>query len=261
MVMDTGIDVQKINLIIYIRSRVPKYFVSSDAARLQFETRSTNALAYSLSDLGCADISMALKMAHDFLRANTSSENVVIAYGCKSSTKSRFRYPVTINGAAGMAILVSRTKKNGFVDFNFKINGRYWDLFHIDFRNKLYEDYEETCTDQRKYYFELALESRDHFKRLQEKLFARNSLSVGDINHYILQNISFRAYEYYETAFDISISPVCKQNLEKFGHLGSGDVMLNLLAGTEGKKFHTGEKILILNNSPAAAWSCILIEV
>ncbi len=261
LMTQTGVDPKRIDLIIYIRSRIPLYLVSSEATRLQYESGAKNALAYAVSDMGCADISMALKQASDYLIANNRSQNVIIAYGCKSTVRSRFRFPVTVNGDGGIAVLITRTNKNCLRDFTFRVNGKYWDLFKIDFRNKFIEDYAETCIDQRKYWFDLALESREIFMQLQQEIFLRNDISPSDVHHYIIQNISERAYEYYETAFDITISPVCRENLEKYGHLGSSDVMLNLYEGITSGKFKKNENVLILNNSPSAAWSCILIAI
>lgn len=250
-----------VDLIIYIRSRIPQYLVSSEATRLQYEIGCKNAITYALSDLGCADISMALKMAHDYLVANINAKHVVIAYGCKSTTQSRFRFPVTVNGDGGMATLVSRTSGCYFNDFNFRTNGKYWDLFKIDFRTKHINEYTETCIDERKYWFELALESREAFTSLQQAMFQKNNISPSDIQHYIIQNISLGAYEYYETAFDITISPVCKKNLKTYGHLGSFDIIINLHEGISTNTFKKDEKVLILNNSPSAVWSCILLTI
>jgi 3-oxoacyl-[acyl-carrier-protein] synthase-3 len=251
---------QDIDLLIFIQCRLPEYFMSSLGARLQHDIGASRAMILSLSDLGCTDMSMALKMAKDYLTANPSAEKVLISYGNKPYSPSRYRFPVTIYGDGGIAVLVTRTGKNKIIDVDIKTAGKYWDLFKVDFLDRTFKDYKEECTSLRKYGFELAIESKIRFLEMNTGLLQRNGLSRGDIQHYIMQNISVRAYEFYETAFDVKLSPVCRFNLRKYGHLGPADIMLNYQAGLNKGLINTGDRVLIMNNSPVASWSAILIE-
>ena len=250
-----------IDFIIYIQNRLPEHLMSSNAARLQFEIGAVKANALSISDLGCTDMSMAIKLARDFLVSNTQAENVLICYGNKPYAPSRFRFPVTINGDGGIALLIARTNNNRIVDVQIKTKGNYWDLFKVDYQNKCFADYREECTSYRKYGFELAIESKLRLGELNEYVFKLNGIGKNDIQHYLLQNLSNRSYEFYESSFDIKFSKICQHNLNRYGHLGPADVMLNYLTGLETGSFQKNEKVLIMNNSPVASWSNILIEV
>jgi 3-oxoacyl-[acyl-carrier-protein] synthase III len=258
---NTGIAGTEIDLIIYIQSRLPQYLMSSSAARLQFETGAVNAVAFGLSDLGCTDMTMAIKLGRDFLMANKQAETVLISYGNSAYTPSRFRFPVTINGDGGVALLLTRTSDNEVVDINMKVQGNYWDLFQVDFHEKKFTEYQEYCTSLRKYGFELAIESKIQLLKLKQQILMQNGLDKKDVQHFILQNLSLRSYEFYETSFDIKLSEVCRYNLKKYGHLGPADVMLNYQAGLERGLFKKGELVLIMNNSPVASWSNILVKV
>lgn len=250
-----------LDLIILIQSRLPDNFMSSSSARLQNELQATKAMVLSISDLGCTDMSMALKLAKDFLSSNKQAENVLICYGNTPYSSSRYRFPVTIYGDGGIAVLVGRTERNRIVDVDIRTDGKYWDLFKVEYRNKQFADYREECTSLRKYGFELAIESKIRFKGINNDILERNGLGREDIRHYILQNISMRAYEFYETAFEVKLSPVCRHNLRKYGHLGPADIMLNYQSGIEKGLFQQGDKVLIMNNSPVASWSAVVIEV
>jgi 3-oxoacyl-[acyl-carrier-protein] synthase III len=258
---ETGTDPDKIDVIIYIKSRTPEYLISSEATRLKHAVKAGKAITFALTDLGCADISMALKMAKDFLVANRRYANVLIAYGNKQFMNTRFRYPVNILGDGGVAVLIGRTESNKIVDIQLDANGHYWDLFKLDYRDKTFENYREVCSDVRKYGFELAIESKNRFEELNRIVLTNAGLQKEQVNHFLLQNISARAYEYYESAFDIRISPVCRMNLTQYGHLGSVDIMLNYHTGITSGVFEKGSKVLIMNNSPVAAWSSMLVEV
>jgi 3-oxoacyl-[acyl-carrier-protein] synthase-3 len=250
-----------IDLVIYIQSRLPQYLMSSGAARLQYEIGATNANALAISDLGCTDMTMAIKLACDFLVANKQAEIVMICYGNRPYTPSRFRFPVTINGDGGIALVIGRTENNQVLDIGIKTEGNYWDLFKVDYKDKKYDDYQEECTSYRKYGFNLAIESKLKLLALNQSILSKNGLALKDIQHYLLQNLSLRSYQFYEDSFDISLSKVCQYNLSKYGHLGPADVMLNYLTGLQKGVFKKGDKVLIMNNSPVASWSNILIQV
>ncbi|HVI45632.1 MAG TPA: hypothetical protein VM802_12215 [Chitinophaga sp.] len=261
LLQETGTDPSSIDLIIYLQSRTPEQFISSESTRLQYDIKANNALSFAIANLGCADSSMALKLAKDFLVANRRANQVLICYGNKLLSKYRFRNPVTIMGDGGVAALITRTAEHKITDVSIQTNGRYWDLFKLEYQNKSLDQYKEECSDVRRYGFELAIESKNRFREINDALLTRNSIAKENIGHFLLQNISARAYEYYESAFDIRISPICSLNLGQYGHLGAGDIFLNYQTGVESGIFQKGEKVLIMNNSPVAAWSSVLIEV
>jgi 3-oxoacyl-[acyl-carrier-protein] synthase III len=261
LLADNNLEGNKIDLLVMIQSRLPEFFMSSAAAHLQSELKATNALVLSIADLGCTDMSMALKLAKDFLIANPKAEHVLICYGNTPYSASRYRFPVTIYGDGGVAVLIGRTDHNRIIDVDIRTDGKYWDLFKVEYRDKKFTDFREECTNMRRYGFELAIESKIRFAGINNDIITRNGLNREDINHYILQNISMRAYEFYETAFGVSLSPVCRFNLKKYGHLGPADIMLNYKTGLDKGIFSRGEKVLIMNNSPVASWSAVIIEV
>ncbi|MFT7032009.1 MAG: 3-oxoacyl-[acyl-carrier-protein] synthase-3 [Cyclobacteriaceae bacterium] len=260
LLLENQIDSKSIDLIIYIQERLPEYFISSSAARLQFDLNAVNAVSFSIGDLGCTDMTMAIKLAKDQLVLNPAMKNVLICYGHKQYAASRFRYPVTINGDGGIAILVGRTNDNCIVDLEIKMNGKFWDLFQVDYFDKSFEDYVESCTNHRSYGFELPIITKMNLVDINVAVLKRNNLTFEDVDHFFLQNLSKRAYNYTESSLDIKLSDSCEENLRQYGHLGPLDVILNYKTAIESGKIKKGEKALIMNNSPVAAWSSILIQ-
>ena len=260
-IMETeGIEANQIDIIIYIKSRVPDFLISSEATRLKHDLKAEQALTFSISDLGCVDSTMAIKLAKELLMANSDANTVLIAYGSKQFTPSRFRFPVTITGDGGVACLIGRTEQYQILDVQIDSNGHYWDLFKLEYKDRTYDQYKESCSDRRKYGFELALESRNRFSDLNEKILSKNGLTPSDIDHYLMQNIAVRAFDYYQDAFDIKLSPFCRMNLSQYGHLGAADILLNFQTLQKAKMLKPNSNVLIMNNSPVAAWSSILIK-
>lgn len=258
---EQGMSGDEIDIIIFIKSRITDHFISSEATRLKHELKAENAFTFTVSDLGCTDSTLAIKLANDMLIANRSANNVLLVYGSKKFTPERFRYPVTITGDCGIACLISRTEDNQIIDVKIDTNGKYWDLFKIEYKDRAFEQYKEECSDVRKYGFELAIESKNRFAELNEKILAENDLSMTDISHFMMQNISLRAFDYYEQAFGFKLSPFCRMNLAEYGHNGPADILLNYHEALKSGMLQKDSKVLIMNNSPVAAWSSILIQV
>ena len=262
LLTDAGIEASALSLVIFIKGRVPDQLVASEATRLQHDLSAKRAQVMAVSDLGCADSTVALKLAWDHLLANRASRHVLICYGHRNPEGCRFREPVTVQGDGGFACLVSKSADGcRLLDQQFESNGAFWDLFKIDYEGKSRDELRETCRSHRAYGFELAVESQSRFDRINREVLGRQGLAYSDIKHVILQNISSRAYLVYADLVEGVISPVCAQNLDRYGHLGCADVFLNLQLGLETGVFAAGDHVLIMNNSPAAAWTTFLVRV
>lgn len=259
---DAGIAASDLALLIFIKGRVPDQLVASEATRLQHDLGASAAQVMAVSDLGCADSTVALKLAWDHLLANRGSRHVLICYGHRNPEGCRFREPVTVQGDGGFACVVS--KGGGgcrLLDYAAESNGAFWDLFKIDYEGKLRSELREECRSLRAYGFQLAVESQSRFDKLNRALLARHGLAYPGIQHVLLQNISTRAYLVYADLVEGEISPVCGQNLTRHGHLGCADVFLNLQLGLESGVIRGGDRVLVMNNSPAAVWTTVLLQV
>lgn len=60
---------------------------------------------------------------------------------------------------------------------------------------------------------------------------------------------------------DLTIHPICATHLARYGHLGAMDVVLNLDRLVASGELRPGDRVLVLNNSPVAAWAVSLWEI
>ncbi|MEI5102641.1 3-oxoacyl-[acyl-carrier-protein] synthase III C-terminal domain-containing protein [Streptomyces sp. PmtG] len=244
-----------------VGGRFPELLMASEATRVQRDIGLDGAMALGVSELGCVSVSAALMTARGLLAADPALSGVLIAHGSRPPGPRRFRRPVTVNGDGAMALYLSREGPLRILDLALETNGNYWDLFQVDYLGRPYDSWREVCTDIRRYSFSLAVESKRRFARLNDTLLARQGKTLEDVDHFVMQNISSGAFDFYEDAFDISIAETCRRNLREFGHLGSTDIVLNLRTGLEEKEFLPGDLVLVMNNSPVAAWSSMLVEI
>lgn len=256
-----GIAPGDVDALVTVQGRVPELLMASEATRIQAAIGATKATTFSVADLGCVSINSAFLVARALLDSNPSWSNVLLAHGSKPPSPRRFRYPVTVNGDGGVAVVIARDAAPRILDVTIETNGEYWDLYRVDFKDKPHRDWVEECKSLKTYSFKLAIESRNRFAALNEAVLARAGKTLADVDHFVMQNLSAGAFRFYEEFFGIEFAKACKVNLARYGHLGSMDVPLNLNTGMETGEFAAGDIVLVMNNSPVAAWSTMLVEV
>lgn len=256
-----GVAAADVDALVTVQGRVPELLMASEATRVQAEVGAVRATTFSVADLGCVSISSAFLVARALLDSNPSWRSVLIAHGSKPPAPRRFRHPVTVNGDGGVAVVMTRDATPRILDVAIETNGEYWDLYRVDFKDKPTRDWVEECKSLKTYSFKLAIESRNRFKALNESVLARAGRTLADVGHFVMQNLSAGAFRFYEEFFGIEFAKACKTNLARYGHLGSMDVPLNLHTGIETGEMGPGDLVLVMNNSPVAAWSTMLVEV
>lgn len=256
-----GLVADDLDAIVSVQPRVPEYLMVSDATRLQDDIGAARALTFGVGDLGCVSINAALILAGALLRANPAWRHVLVAHGSTPPGPRRYRHPVTISGDGAVAAVLASQGGSRILDEALETNGAYWDLYRIDFKDRPTAEWVEACASMKRYSFELAIESRNRFRALNDAVLARQQLTYGDVDHFVMQNVSEGAFSFYEEFLGIAFARACRDNLREHGHLGSADILLNLQRGIDSGEFRQGHRVLVMNNSPVAAWSTLLVEV
>lgn len=253
----TGLPADGLDALIHIPSRVPHKLMTSEVTRMQAALGAERAACLSVGDLGCASSSAAVLTAWSLLRAHQGWSNILITHGSVAPTPQRYRAPVTVSGDAGLAILLNRSPRYVVSDVRLRSDGRYWDLFAIDHLGGPWSSWAEQCKSEHEYSFTLAVRSGKLLQELAAHTLADLGASLTDVRHVIMQNLSIGAFHFYEQALGRPVSPVCSLNLRRYGHLGAADVFVNL-ASLNGQTSRD-DLVLILNNSPSAAWSVTVL--
>ncbi|WP_051846413.1 3-oxoacyl-[acyl-carrier-protein] synthase III C-terminal domain-containing protein [Streptomyces sp. NRRL F-5053] len=257
-----GIGADALDALVMVESRAPETLLSSEVTRLQDTLGASRATSFTVGGLGCVSVTPALLAARGLLAADPDVRYVLAVHGSKPAAATRYRHPVTVNGDGGQALLLDRGPgRVRVLDLLQRTDGRYWDLFHVPYRDLPTEQWREECTDAGTYSFRLALETRSRFAALLEELLGRNGLGRADISGYVSHNLSAGSFTFTEESLDIALHPVCRENLRRYGHLGPNDVFLNLYTALERGEFAPGDRVVLLNASPVAAWSLVLVEV
>jgi 3-oxoacyl-[acyl-carrier-protein] synthase-3 len=256
-----GLAGARVGALVVVEPRVPEAFLTSTATRLQAALGADAAVTFSVGGLGCVSITPALLVARGLLAADEELDSVLVVHGSKPATPRRYRHPVTVSGDGGVAALVARRGPVRVLDLLQETSGDYWDLFSVRYRDRPWADWHEECRDIAMYSFRLAVETGRRLAALRDRILARNGLAPADIDCYISQNLSLGAFRFAEEALGMEIAAGCSENLRQYGHLGPADVLLNLYSETGSGRLGGGQRALLLNVSPVAAWSLLLVEV
>ncbi|CAA9287667.1 MAG: hypothetical protein AVDCRST_MAG41-4135 [uncultured Corynebacteriales bacterium] len=247
--------------LILIGPRAPEVLIGSDACQVQFESGLRDTFPFTLDGLGCAGSSAAWSLARDLIVADPSRESVLITYASRPTGADRIRYPVTVIGDGAFAMTLVRGGRPVLRAHRMAADGRFHGLFRVDYKNSPPEQWREECRDDDQYKFDLAMQSRSRLGRLVDEVLAAEGVTKADIATTLMQNVTASAYTFYQRSLGLRIHPVCAEHLAEFGHLGAMDVVLNLDRVLSAGELRRGDLMLVLSNSPVAAWTVTLWEI
>ncbi|ASW54767.1 3-oxoacyl-[acyl-carrier-protein] synthase III C-terminal domain-containing protein [Plantactinospora sp. KBS50] len=248
------------DVLILVGPRAPDVLLGSDATRVQAEAKLPGT-AFTLDGLGCSGSSAAWGLARDLLLADPSRRGVIIAHGSRPTGLDRVRFPVTIIGDGGYAMSIVPGGRPVLRAHRIESDGAFHDLFTVDYRRVPWYEWREVCTSPDRYRFELAMQSRTRFVRLVDDVLADAGVTRDEVRTVLMQNVTVGAYQFYEALLGLPIHPICAAHLRAYGHLGAMDVVLNLSRLTATTELTEGDLVIVLNNSPVAAWAVTLWEI
>ncbi|MEU4311714.1 3-oxoacyl-ACP synthase [Nocardia sp. NPDC024068] len=256
-----GLEPGALDAMILVQGRVPQYLLASEATRLQHLLGAGRAFVTGVGELGCVSVSAALRLAAALLRGDPRCRNVLVVTAARTPTRARYRSPMTILGDGAAAVLLTGAAADSryeLIDIAVRSDGRYADLFRIDYRDVPSARWVEECADESTYSFRLAVDSSKRFAALNAELLAHNGLLTEDVAATLMQNLSAGAFAFWAESLGRPIHPACAGNLARYGHLGPVDVLINL--DDAAATLPPGAPALLLNSSPVAAWSTAVLR-
>ena len=250
----------ELDALLVVGGRAPRYLLASESTRLQHRLGADRAFVTGVGDLGCVSISAAFTLAASLLRGGAGFRTVLVVAAATAPTRFRYRAPMTVLGDGAAAVLLREGGPGRYrlLDQQVRSDGRYAELFRIDYRDLPRAQWRETCADEATYSFRLAVESRKRLAAMSADLLSRNGIHPRDLGSVLMQNLSAGAFAFWEEALDMRIDPVCREALTAYGHLGSLDMLVNLELAARHRA--PGDHVLLLNSSPVAAWSTALLR-
>jgi 3-oxoacyl-[acyl-carrier-protein] synthase-3 len=249
------------DLLLLVSPRSPDVLLGSDVGQVQAEAGLSGAFSFTVDGLGCTGSSAAWALARDLIVADPNRNSAVIAHASRPTGADRVRYPVTVIGDGAYAMTMVRGGRPVLRAHRMESDGTFHDLFRVDYKSAPWYEWREECRSADRYRFELALHSRERLGRLVDEVLADAGIDKRDIAATLMQNVTAGAFDFYESLLGLPIHHVCRRQLAELGHLGAMDVVLNLQLLLAEGGLRRGDHVLVLNNSPVAAWAATLWEI
>lgn len=248
------------DLLMMVGPRAPDVLLGSDVCRVQADSK-LSAFAFTVDGLGCTGSSAAWAIARDLLLADPRRDSVLITHASLPTGVDRIRYPVTVIGDGAYAMTMTRNGRPVLRAHRMETDGGFHDLFTVAYKQAPWYEWRERCASPDRYTFELALHSRMRIGRMVDEVLTEAGIGKERVAAVLMQNVTASAYAFYENLLGVSVHPVCGAHLAEYGHLGAMDVVLNLDRLIGSGDVSPGDHVLVLNNSPVAAWAVSLWEM
>ncbi|MCX5123638.1 MULTISPECIES: 3-oxoacyl-ACP synthase [unclassified Streptomyces] len=249
------------DVMIMVGPRAPDVLIGSDVCKAQAHGEVKSAFAFAVDGLGCAGSSAAWALARDLLIADPSRESVLITFASLPTGDFRIRYPVTVIGDGAYAMTVVRGGRPVLRAHRQETDGAFHDLFYVDYKSGPMPEWREECRSRDRYSFELAMHSRVRLSALVDGVLKDAGITKAEVSATLMQNVTESAFQFYEQTLELPIHQFCRAHLADAGHLGAMDVVLNLQRVVSMGGLSRGDFVLVLNNSPVAAWIVTLWEI
>jgi 3-oxoacyl-[acyl-carrier-protein] synthase III len=256
-----AVDPVEPDVLLLVGPRAPDVLLGSDACQVQAQAKLPSTFAFTVDGLGCTGSSAAWALARDLLLADPSRQRVLITHASRPTGLDRVRYPVTVIGDGAYAMTMVRGGRPVLRAHRMATDGSFHDMFSVDYKQAPWYEWREECRSPDRYRFELAMHSRLRLGELVAGVLDDASVTRAQVAVTLMQNVTASAYEFYESLLGLPIHPVCRAHLHDYGHLGAMDVVLNLDRLLAQGNLRAGDLVMVLNNSPVAAWAVTLWEV
>lgn len=227
---------------------------SSFAHRLSSDLGAEESLNLSFKAGGCAGLHLALKTALGWMGGDENIQTALLVTGDTPPPGNRSLMPVTIQGDAGSAVIVSRRMIAGpeILSVSALTLGHLHDaiaLASVNGRLEIQVDAARIENDVMPLYYLNLL-------RLVERALEKASLKLSDVDHFIYSNISARDREGFRRMLN---QPTLEQTaMPEFGHTFASDLVINYSDLICQGRIHPGQVLLFASVGIGFTWGVTL---
>ncbi len=261
---NTQIDPLQIDLIINCPAGLQDYIIPPISGKIQYEIGAKNAYCFDIVQ-GCCGMMTGLHIAKNYILANDVNNILLVSSDKWSAFTDNHCAEAVIFGDGAGAIIVSNIFKDfKIIDFIFKTQGKYFNLYGINeggvknlqIKNGIkYEclDVETARGDFKEIYM-------PSFIEVIKKLLNKNRLKISDISYISMVNANLKLLEIISSQLNFPIERTSANYLKKWGHIGGFDIFFNIYLAQKDGKIKKGDKIILLNAGIGFTWGAGLIE-
>jgi 3-oxoacyl-[acyl-carrier-protein] synthase-3 len=258
-IAEAGITGQDVNLIVDY-STFPgensQYF--SFAHKLSAELGAETSLNLGFKSGGCGALHLAIKTALGWMSTDESIQTALLVTGDGAPQGSRSLLPITVQGDAASAVILTRTGAEGpfLLGVEAMTLGHLHDAIALVKTNGHLEiKVDAACMENEVmpvYYLNLFW--------LVKKVLAANSLSLSNIDHFIYSNISQRDREGFRRMVGLPEGGLPITPMADYGHTFASDLVINYVHLRREGRIRPGQLLLFASAGIGFTWGVTLVR-
>ena len=259
-----------VDVVISVTEEHKEYPVWTSGIKLAYDLGAHQAYAYDLGQK-CGTTVLALKQAHDLIKADETVNTVLIAGGYRNSDlidfsneRVRFMYNLAAGGAAlvvqrepqaGHAILGAAIITDGSfsTDVIVPVGGTL-----APFNADNYANYKLEVTDPEGMKQRLDQRSLDNFIQVIHQAVEHSQAKTEDIAYVAMLHMKRSAHHYVLEALGLNEDQSIY--LEDYGHLGQLDQVLSLELAERAGKIKKGDLVVLVAAGIGYVWNAICLR-
>ncbi len=265
------VDPKSIDVVIYFGSPHKDYYVWSSAPKISYELGTTNAYAFEIMNVSSC-FPIALKVAKDMLRSDSTISNILLVGGCKESQildyqnkRSRFMFNFADGGAA--ALVKRGATKSEILESAIVTDGS----FHNDVRvvaggSKYFPSHE--TVENRLHYIDVAdpLSMKErldpvsvpNFHKVIRESLEKSGLSPSDLN--LLLPLHTKRSMFQQLLAGLQLTEEQAIYLDHHGHMSALDPCIGLHFARERGKLQKGTIAVAVSAGTGYTWAATAIR-
>lgn len=226
----------------------------SFAHMLSADLGAEDSLNLSFKAGGCAGLHLALKTALAWMGTDESIQTALLITGDTPPPGNRSLLPVTIQGDAGSAVVLSRRARTGpeVLCVEALTLGHLHDaiaLANVNGSLEIRVDATRIENDVMPlYYLNLV--------RLVDKALEHASLKLSDVDHFIYSNISARDREGFRRM--LNLPTLAETAMQEYGHTFASDLVINYTDLVREGRVQPGQILMFASVGIGFAWGVTL---
>jgi 3-oxoacyl-[acyl-carrier-protein] synthase-3 len=205
---------------------------------------------------GCAGLHMAIKTAVAWMAVDENIRTALLVTGDTPPEGNRSLLPVTVQGDAGSAVVLTREGSKGPVVLDVEVMtlGHLHDVIALaTVKNRL-----QIRVDSARMENEVMPVYYLNMLQLIEKVLERARLSVGDIDHFVYSNISRRDRESFRRMLNLTAAKLPPTAMMEYGHTFASDLAINYTDLYRQGLIGPGQLILFVSAGIGFMWGVTL---
>ena len=256
-ITEAGIAARNIDLIVDYSTfpRENSQYLSF-AHKLSAELGAETSLNLSFRTGGCGALHLAIKTALGWMNTDESIQTALLVTGDTAPHGNRSMLPVTVQGDAASAVILSREGTEGplLLGVEAMTLGHLHDAIALVITNGHLEIKVDAVRMENEvmpiYYLNLF--------RLMQKALASSSLTLTDVDHVIYSNISHRDREGFCRMVGLPEGGLPPTPMAEYGHTFASDLVINYVHMRREGRIRPGQLLLFASAGIGFTWGVTL---